>query len=169
MGGVNMDVPTFKQSFNIKGKDLLPHRDPFLFVDELIAGDETGCIGRYTFTDRETAIPGKTVNAFFDGHFPFYPVVPGVVLVESMAQVAGCAIVARNLLPEGQAAFLLAGVDKVRFRRPVRPGDTLVTVVNNIKVLSKMGVFGLKGYVGDSLAVEAEVKCVLGTRDKLGF
>ena len=95
--------------------------------------------------------------------------VPGVVLVEAMAQVAGCAIVARKLLPKGQAAFLLAGIDKVRFRRPVRPGDTLVTVGNNIRVLSKMGIFGLKGYVGDTLAVEAEVKCVLGTRDKLGF
>ena len=164
-----MDFPQFKQTFHIKGIDLLPHRDPFLFVDELIAADETGCIGTYTFTDAQTAIAGKTVNSFFEGHFPFYPVVPGVVLVECMAQVAGCAIVARKLLPEGQAAFLLAGIDKVRFRRPVRPGDTLVTVVQNTKVLSKMGFFSLKGYVGDTLVAEAEVKCVLGTKDKLGF
>ena len=164
-----MDFPTFKTEYHLKGIDLLPHRDPFLFVDELIAADETGCIGTYTFTDASTAIPGKTVNSFFEGHFPFYPVVPGVVLVECMAQVAGCAIVARKLLPEGQAAFLLAAVDKVRFRRPVRPGDKLVTVVRNVKVMSKLGVFDMKGYVGDTLAAEAEVKCVLGTQDKLGF
>ena len=51
----------------------------------------------------------------------------------------------------------------------MRPGDKLVTVVQNIKVMTKLGVFGMKGYVGDTLAVEAEVKCVLGTKDKLGF
>ena len=164
-----MEYPTFKNEFHLPGIKLLPHRDPFLFVDELISADETGALGKYTYTDAKTAIPGKMVNSFFEGHFPAYAVVPGVVLVESMAQVAGAAIVARKLLPEGQAAFLLAAVDKVRFRRPVRPGEKLVTVVQNIKVMSKMGVFGMKGYVGDSLAVEAEVKCVLGTKDKLGF
>ena len=95
--------------------------------------------------------------------------VPGVVLIEAMAQVAGCALVACNLLPEGQAAFLLASVDKVRFRKPVRPGDTLVTVAHNVKILSKMSVLSLKGYVGETLVAEAEVKCALGTRDKLGL
>jgi len=77
--------------------------------------------------------------------------------------------VACNLLPEGQAAFLLASVDKVRFRKPVRPGDTLVTVAHNVKILSKMSVLSLKGYVGETLVAEAEVKCALGTRDKLGL
>ena len=154
-----MEFPVFTQTFNKPGIELLPHREPFLFVDELVAADETGAIGHYTFTTEK--------NDFFRGHFPFYPIVPGVVLVEAMCQVAGAAVVARNLLPEGQAAFILGSVDKVRFRRPVRPGDKLVTVARNVKVLSKLGVFALKGYVGDELAAEAEVKCVLGTKDKL--
>ena len=166
-----MEFPKFKKEYHLKGIDLLPHRDPFLFVDELIAADETGCIGEYTFTDAATAIPGKTTNAFFEGHFPFYPVVPGVILVEAMAQVAGCALVACGLLPGDNAAFLLGSIDKVRFRRPVRPGDKLVTVGQNIRLMQRLGlgIFALKGYVGDVLAAEAEVKCVVTTRDKLGM
>lgn len=154
-----MEFPKFKQEYHKPGIELLPHRAPFLFVDELMTADETGAMGKYTFTLEK--------NDFFKGHFPFYPIVPGVVLVEAMCQVAGAAVVARNLLPEGQAAFILGSIDKVRFRRPVRPGDTLVTVVKNVKILSKLGVFALQGYVGEELAAEAEVKCVLGTKDKL--
>ncbi len=166
-----MEFPKFKQEYHLPGIQLLPHRDPFLFVDELVAADETGALAKYTFTDASTAIPGKAVNSFFEGHFPTYPVVPGVVLVETMAQAAGAGIVACRMLGEdsGNASFLLAKISDVRFRRQVRPGDTFVTLSKNVKIRtgkgSGLGVFDLKGYVGDELAAEAEVTCVLGSMD----
>lgn len=155
-----MEFPQFKQMFNARGIDLLPHRSPFLFIDELISADETGALGTYTFTDEK--------NDFFKGHFPGHPVVPGVVLIETMAQVAGAALVATQTVkpgPDGSPPlFFLATVDDVKFRHPVVPGDTLTTVVENKVIKSSVGKFALRGYVNGELAAEAVVKCILGEK-----
>lgn len=147
-----MEITQFKNVFNRAGVELLPHRSPFLFVDTLISADETGALGEYTFTTEK--------NDFFKGHFPDFPVVPGVVLIEAMSQVAGAAVVARGVLGK-QAAFAFATVEEARFRRPVRPGDKLTTVAKIVRERLPLGIYELSGYVGDELAATAKVKCML--------
>ena len=155
-----MEFPQFKNTYNTPGIQLLPHRKPFLFVDNLLSADETGALGEVTFGPDQY---------FFEGHFPEYPVVPGVILVETMAQTAGAGLVAIKFFGEGVPLFFLAGVDEVRFRRQVRPGDKFTTVVKVEKLRSRLGVFELKGYVGDELAAEAKVKCMIGGASEKGM
>ena len=158
-----MELPVFKNTYNRSGLELLPHRPPFLFVDTLLSADETGAVGEYTFT--------LDKNDFFKGHFPDYPIVPGVVLIEAMAQVAGASVVARDVIGD-QVAFALAAIDEVKFRSPFRPGDRLVTVVETVRERAPLGVYRVKGYLNGEAdshgqpAVEATVKCMMGSKLK---
>jgi len=131
---------------------LLPHREPFLFVDEIVQADEKKIIAKHVFTEKEF---------FFKGHFPGYPVVPGVVLIETMAQSGGAGLRKLGVLGDG-SLFFLASVDKVKFRRQVKPGDEVRSEVENLRVSPKMIKQSGKAYVGEELAAEAEWMCLIG-------
>ena len=134
-------------------KQLLPHREPFLFVDRIEKFDDEEVIGYRRFTDKDF---------FFKGHFPDYPVVPGVILVETMAQCGGAGIrLAGKVDPN--ALFFLASVDKVKLRQQVRPGDEVKMVIKNLRVSPKTLKQSGKAFVGDDLAAEAEWFCLFGT------
>ena len=133
-------------------ESLLPHREPFLFVDEIVQADDKKIIAKHVFTEKEF---------FFKGHFPEYPVVPGVILVETMAQSGGAGLRKLGVLGDG-SLFFLASVDKVKFRRQVRPGDEVRSEVENLRVSPKMIKQSGKAYVGEELAAEAEWMCLVG-------
>jgi 3-hydroxyacyl-[acyl-carrier-protein] dehydratase len=138
----------------IEIEELLPHRSPFLFVDEIISADKERISARHTFTEKEF---------FFAGHFPGYPVVPGVILVETMAQSGGAGLRKLGILG-GDALFFLASVDKVKFRRQVRPGEELRSEIENLRISPQMIKQAGKAYVGDELAAEAEWLCLVGKK-----
>jgi 3-hydroxyacyl-[acyl-carrier-protein] dehydratase len=130
---------------------LLPHRAPFLFVDEITAVDAETISARHVFGEGEF---------FFKGHFPQYPVVPGVILVETMAQSGGAGLRKLGVLGD-DALFFLASVDRVKFRRQVRPGDEVRSEIKNLRVSARMIKQSGRAFVGEELAAEAEWMCLV--------
>ena len=131
---------------------LLPHREPFLFVDEINDVSKDKIVAKHIFKENEF---------FFKGHFPEYPVVPGVILVETMAQAGGAGLRKLGVIAD-KGLFFLATVDKVKFRRQVRPGDEVRCEITNLRISPKMIKQSGKAYVGDELAAEAEWMCLVG-------
>jgi 3-hydroxyacyl-[acyl-carrier-protein] dehydratase len=134
--------------------DLLPHRKPFLFVDAVEKADEKIITGTYYFS------PELEV---FNGHFPEYPVVPGVLLVEMMAQCGGAGL-KRSGVIDSDALFFLASIEKAKFRKQVRPGDRVFIEVENVRISPKM--IRQKGAVSvdDQIAAEASWMCLVGAQ-----
>lgn len=132
----------------------LPHRYPFLLIDRIISLVPGESI---------TALKNVTINEpFFQGHFPSQPVMPGVLIVEAMAQ-AGGVLASESRGPESSAAIIyFMGMDGVRFRRPVVPGDQLVLEARVLKMRSKVAKMAGRALVEDKLVAEAELMASFG-------
>lgn len=132
---------------------LLPHRPPFLLIDRIIDmdADLSG-----------TGIKNVTMNEpFFVGHFPGRPVMPGVLIIEAMAQTAGALVVNhKGADVEGSLVYFMT-IDGARFRKPVVPGDTLALSVRRIQQRSRVWRYEGKARVGDTLVAEAEISAML--------
>lgn len=130
---------------------LLPHRYPFMMIDRIIEIDGDR---------RITGIKNVTINEpFFQGHYPGQPIMPGVMILEALAQLSGI-LLSRKLEHTGKVAMLLS-MDRVKMRRPVRPGDQLILHAEALHVRARTGHCYCRGLVGDEVAAEAEIKFML--------
>jgi len=134
-------------------KRIIPHRYPFLLVDRIIECDmESRIVGIKNVTTNEP---------FFQGHFPEYPIMPGVLIIEALAQVA-CILALKKLKKEGHGSVFFTGIDGAKFRQPVRPGDQLRLELEKIKQRGTLFRFQGSAYVEDKLAAECTLQAMLG-------
>ena len=136
-----------------KIEDLIPHRKPFLFVDRIETATKERTVGYRTFS--------LDSDEFFKGHFPEYPIVPGVILLETMAQCGGAGVKTLGIYPDG-TIFFLASVEKAKFRNEVRPGSEVRLEVENLRLSPRLMKQRGTAYVGEEIAAEAEWLCIIG-------
>ena len=132
----------------------LPHRYPILLVDRVLE-IEKGV--------RIKAVKNVTINEpFFTGHFPHRPVMPGVLMLEALAQAAALlSFNALDAVPDDNTVYYFAGIDGARFKRPVEPGDQLILEVAVDRMKAGIFKFKARALVGDEVAVEAELMCTM--------
>ncbi|MBA7605910.1 3-hydroxyacyl-[acyl-carrier-protein] dehydratase FabZ [subsurface metagenome] len=135
---------------------IMPHRYPFLLVDRIITLDE----------DAVTGIKNVTINEpFFQGHFPEDPVMPGVLIIEAMVQVGGFLLLNKLEETENKLLYFMM-IDKVKFRKPVRPGDQLRSELKMKRFRKKLYVIEGKAYVNDEVVAEGEFTAMVVEKGK---
>jgi 3-hydroxyacyl-[acyl-carrier-protein] dehydratase len=134
--------------------EYLPHRYPFLLVDRVLSCDPGKTI---------VALKNVTINEpFFQGHFPNYPVMPGVLIIESMAQAAAILTFhSEQAKPDKHSVYFFVGIDNARFKKPVVPGDTLRLQVGITRHVRGIWKFAAQAWVGDAMAAESEIMCTV--------
>jgi 3-hydroxyacyl-[acyl-carrier-protein] dehydratase len=139
--------------------DYLPHRYPFVMIDRVVS---------YELGKEITAIKNVSINEpYFPGHFPYHPVMPGVMIVEAMAQAA--AILSFKTLdtkPTDDSVYYFAGIDNARFKKPVSPGDQIVLNVKIDRILKGIWKYTGVAKVDDVVVAEASMMCILKAIDK---
>ena len=128
----------------------LPHRYPFLLVDRVLECHKGQSI---------RALKNVTYNEpYFPGHFPYRPVMPGIIIIEALAQVAGIlAFVTAGVMPDEHTRFFFVGIDKARFRKPVEPGDQLILTATLTRQMRGIWKFDAVAYVNDVEVAAAEL------------
>ena len=132
----------------------LPHRYPFVLVDRVLEIDPGKKI---------KAVKNVSINEpFFPGHFPHHPVMPGVLIVEALAQAAAIlSFKTGNFMPSDDSVYYFAGIDKARFKKPVSPGDQLILEVSIDRILKGIWKYNCSASVDGKLVAEADIMCIL--------